>query len=141
GPRWSPDPTVAAVSRRVAGLRIASVEKAPTDRSVRLGAADGAGLAIELQPHASNLVYLGPGMVIDSALRNRRRSAERLTPGRIWQPAPLPPDRRDLFAASAAELDEGLERYAGLGPEAQTLARLEAERNGRTAGAVLAERL
>ncbi|HEX4823146.1 MAG TPA: NFACT RNA binding domain-containing protein [Candidatus Polarisedimenticolaceae bacterium] len=141
GPRWTPDAPVATLAKRIAGLRIAHVHKPRLDRSVRLEADDGSGLVIELQPHASNLVLLGPGGVIEIVVRSRQRSAERLSAGIPWAPPSCPPGRSDPLEATAADLDSGLERFLGLGPTAPALARAEASRSGRPFGEVLAGRL
>jgi predicted ribosome quality control (RQC) complex YloA/Tae2 family protein len=155
GPRWSPDPFMVAASRALVGRRVVTIGKAPADRSVTIGLAEGRGLAVELAPHGGNLVLLDEGRVV-SALRRGRSTASRLSPGAAYAPREAPPGRLDPFVASAAALDallserqrEGehplevlLRRMTGIGTVAANLVLAEAARSGSAVGAVLKARL
>jgi len=156
GPAWSPDAFVNAASRALAGRRVVSVRKEGADRSLRMDFAPDAGLAIELATHGANVVLLGEGGRVELAMRHPKRSAERLSPGAVWRPRPIPVEKLDPFRTASDEIDaflasrtrsgeslfDALRRdVVGIGSIGAELILAEARARGASAGTVLRERL
>jgi predicted ribosome quality control (RQC) complex YloA/Tae2 family protein len=156
GPRWSPDSFVPAVSRALTGRLVAGIIKAPADRSIRVDFGEGTGLAVELTPHAANLILLGPGGTVAAALRRSKASHERLMPGRAWSDRGIPSGRVDPFGTEAREIDDVVSRaradgeepdvalrrrFVGLSSIGIELAVAEHAVTGRSLGSVLRDRL
>lgn len=143
-------------TRALRGLRVASVEKAASERSLTLRFADGSALVAELVPRAANLIYLAPGGTVVCCARTPHAAKQRLAADAIYEPRPRPPELADPFVLAPTEIDEILERgvargqllveamkrgLLGLGSQAPYLVAAECRLTGRSAGAVLAERL
>jgi predicted ribosome quality control (RQC) complex YloA/Tae2 family protein len=155
GPRGRQGKFAAAINRALQGTRLAAVDKPTPDRWVSLRFVDGQSLIAELATHGANLVLLDRVGKTVAAARSPRKSRERLVPGQLYRPAPLPGRMFVPFGAEPAAIDRILDegaaddsafellrrRLFGIGSPAAALVLDEAPRLGLTPGAVLAARL
>lgn len=154
-PRRLADRFAAAVNRALQGVPVSGVEKPTADRWVRLRFADGRALVAELATHGANLVLVEPDGATAAAARSPRSARGRIASGSTYRPPDLPRHLLNPFRCEAAEIDRLLGRHAeedsplevlrrrvfGVGSQGARLVLEESRRTGRSAGAVLEERI
>ena len=156
GPRWAPGAFAVAAARALVGRLVDGVRKPPCEAVLLITLGEGRGLAIELATHGGNLVLLDPGGAVAGSWHRPPANASRLAAGSRYRPRGVPEGKLEPFALDAPAIDafiaswrsrgepdfETLRRHIlGIGGSAARLVVDEAERTGRTPGAVLRTRL